>query len=135
VRNATLLFGLVFLLAGCGSGSLTQKSLEQSAEAVQSSAAEAALVADGVADGRTTGPFVSVHAPELASAASKEATTLRSAQGPGELRAKADELARVADRVAKLADEIDGASETDARRLAEELRKEADRAKSIGGGG
>jgi len=127
--------GAVVVLAGCGSASLTPKSLEQSAEAVQSSAAEAALVADGVAEGRTTGPFVSVHAPELASAASSQAKTLRSAQGPGDLRAKADELARVADRVAKLADAIDGASETDAQRLADELRREADRAKSIGGGG
>jgi hypothetical protein len=133
VRSAALALGLTVLLAGCGSSTLSAKSLQKSAEAVQSSAAEAALVADGVAQGRTTGPFVSVHAPELASAASKEATSLRSAKGPGDLKRKADEIAGVADRVAKLADEIDGASEADAKRLARELRREADKAKELAG--
>jgi len=133
MRRAALALGLAVLLAGCGSSSLSQKSLHKSAEAVQSSAAEAALVADGVADGRTTGPFVSVHAPELATAASTQAKSLRSATGPADLKRKAAELARVADRVSKLADEIDGASATDAKRLADELRREADRAKELAG--
>ena len=135
MRCAVLALCLAVLAAGCGSSSRSQKSLLKSAEAVQSSAAEAALVADGVADGRTTGPFVSVHAPELASAASTEAKALRAAKGSGGLRAKANELADVADRVSTLAGEIDGASKDDARHLAEELRNEAARAKQIGGGG
>jgi hypothetical protein len=133
-RAALVLCGVV-ALAGCGgSSTLNAKSLQKSAEAVQSSAAEAALVADGVADGRTTGAFVSVHAPELGSAADKEAKALRSAKASGDVRRKADELSRVADRVAKLAGQVDGADFGKARRLADELRREADRAKAIGGG-
>ena len=132
-RAAVVLCGVV-ALAGCGSSStLNAKSLQKSAEAVQSTAAEAALVADGVSDGRTTGAFVSVHAPELESAVEKEAKALRSAKASGDVRRKADELARVADRVAKLAGEVDGAHSAEARRLADELRREAARAKAIGG--
>src|ERR1044072_4414359 len=111
MRGAAAALCLAVLLGGCGSSALSDKSLQKSAESVQSAAAEAALVADDVADGRTTGPFVSVHAPELAKAASTQAKTLRSAKGSADLKRKADELAKVADRVSKLAGEVDGASE------------------------
>jgi hypothetical protein len=129
----SVFLAVALLAAGCGASSLSEKSLQKSAEAVQSSAAEAALVADDAADGRTTSAFVSVHAPELAKAASTQAKSLRSANGPADLKRKADELAKVADRVSKLADEIDGASEADAKRLADELRTEAEKAKELAG--
>jgi hypothetical protein len=125
----------VLVLAGCGSSSLSAKSLQKSADAVSSSAAEAALVADDVAAGRTTHAFVSVHAPELGQAAQKEAETLRSAKGPDALRRKADSLAKVADQVDTLAQRVKDADKTEARSLAAQLRQAGKQAKSIGGGG
>lgn len=61
-RLGLSLWLVVLLLAGCGGGgTLSKKDLQKQLEAVQSFAAEGALVADGAADERTTDIFVRVH--------------------------------------------------------------------------
>ena len=84
VRLATVGVTLALLaLAGCGGGgTLSKEELQKQYEAIQSLAAEGALVADGAADGRTTETFVAVHSLYLSEAAGKIETDLRSAKGP-----------------------------------------------------
>ena len=75
-----LLISVVFLAAaGCGGGgSVSQKDVQKQFAAIQSLAAEGALVADGAAEGRTTDVFVRVHTGYLDKAARKvEASCLQ----------------------------------------------------------
>ena len=120
VRLATVGVALA-LLSGCGGGgTLSQKDLQKQYEAIQSLAAEGALVADGAADGRTTETFVSVQSLYLSEAAGKIETDLRSANGPQ----PAVSLARrVAEDLDRLHEEPDDAEL--ARRLSEELQASA----------
>ena len=71
-----LLISVVLLAAaGCGGGgSVSQKDVQKQFAAIQSLAAEGALVADGAADGRTTDVFVRVHTGYLDKAARKVET-------------------------------------------------------------
>ena len=122
VRLATV--GVTFALlalAGCGGGgTLSKEELQKQYEAIQSLAAEGALVADGAADGRTTETFVAVHSLYLSEAAGKIETDLRSAKGPQ----PAVSLARqVADDLDRLHEEPDDPAL--ARRLSEQLRASA----------
>jgi hypothetical protein len=122
VRLATVGVTLALLaLAGCGGGgTLSKEELQKQYEAIQSLAAEGALVADGAADGRTTETFVAVHSLYLSEAAGKIETDLRSAKGPQ----PAVSLARqVADDLDRLHEEPDDPAL--ARRLSEQLRASA----------
>jgi hypothetical protein len=69
---------IFLLLAGCGGASrLSEKTLQQETETVQSAAAEGALLAADVARERTTEPFARIHSGQLAEQATKAAETLR----------------------------------------------------------
>jgi hypothetical protein len=120
-------------LAGCGGGSVSHEQVQKQLEAIQSLAAEGALVADGVADDRTTHVFVRVHAGYLDHAARKVATKLSSASSTGPVerdRARAARLAGgVAARLAALSHQP--ADRADARRIALELRRDAARAEHL----
>lgn len=72
------------LLSGCEP--LTANELEHEAGSIHSTAAEGALLADGVARQRTTSPFVRAHAAELAAAADTSARKLHDASVPVALR-------------------------------------------------
>ena len=80
-RAGALLLALVVLLAAAcgGQGTLGAKALEQQSKAVQSLAAEGALLAQDSAAGKSTGIFRREHATELSSAASKTEASLASA--------------------------------------------------------
>src|SRR5215210_6721986 len=81
-RLAAVLGFAVFLgLAGCGGSSQTldAKALQKQAEAIESLAAEAALLAGDVSEGDTASPFVRVHAEALG----KNAQTVAAALAPG----------------------------------------------------
>jgi hypothetical protein len=128
LRSGLLLPLFVLLLPGCGGGgSVSQTDVQKQFEAIQSLAAEGALVAGGVAQGRTTDVFVRVHTGYLDDAALKVATKLSSAQASGAVdrdRERAERLAsRVADELARLSDHP--GDRAGARRIQEQLERDA----------
>jgi hypothetical protein len=66
----------VLLLAGCNGGTVDRHALTRDSETLDSIACEGALVADGVARGRTTMLFAREQAEELAIQASNLADSL-----------------------------------------------------------
>jgi hypothetical protein len=86
---------------GCGGSSkqLTEQSLKKEVETVQGLAAEAALLADGAAQGRTLGTFTRMHAEDLATPAKTSARSLRTARAPHALEPKRRAAAFLAARV------------------------------------
>jgi len=123
-----LISAVLLAAAGCGGGGpVSQKDVQKQFEAIQSLAAEGALVAHGAADGRTTDVFVRVHTSYLDDAARKVATELSSAQAEGAVdrdRERAAHLAaQVADELAQLSD--DPGDKAGARRIENQLRRDA----------
>ncbi len=124
-----LLISVVLLVAaGCGGGgSVSQKDVQKQFEAIQSLAAEGALVADGAADGRTTDVFVRVHTGYLDKAARKVEGQLSSARASGAAerdRVRAARLASsVAGELARLGD--DPGDRARARRIEQQLQRDA----------
>jgi hypothetical protein len=126
-RGALIALGLL-LLVGCGGGdSVSKEDVQKQYEAIQSLAAEGALVADGAADGRTTDVFVRVHTSYLDEAARKVESQLSSARASGGAerdRVRAARLAsRVAGQLARLGD-APGNHEA-ARRIQRRLERDA----------
>jgi hypothetical protein len=74
----------VLVLAGCEP--LTTDELQHEAGSIHSTAAEGALLADGVARERSLSAFVRAHAKELADAADTSARKLHDASVPPSLR-------------------------------------------------
>ena len=111
-------------LAGCGGVALNAYDVRLEAASVQATAAEAALVARGAADGRSTRPFVRVRATELAQRAATEADLLASAQAPSGLDGHVRELTRLSRETAARLRRLAAASGDQA--LAARLRREFD---------
>ena len=82
MRARLLLIAVVLaVVSGCGGGgTLSKKDLQKQLGAVQSFAAEGALVADGAADERTTNVFVRVHTKYLSEGTKKLSDQLASAE-------------------------------------------------------
>jgi hypothetical protein len=117
---------LIVLLAvsGCGGGSSVSRSeLQKQFAAIQSLAAEGALVADGAADGRSTDVFVRVHTGYLDEAAQKIATKLSSGADDRDRARGARLAAEVSSRLAALGSEPGDRAQ--ARRIAAQLRRDA----------
>jgi hypothetical protein len=97
-RGTTICLAIAILAtAGCGGGgTLSKKDLKLQAEAVQSFAAEGALVAKGAEQGRMTDTFVRVHTEYMAKAVRKVETELNAKQANGSLDQKRKEAARLA---------------------------------------
>jgi hypothetical protein len=107
VRHAAALFALA-LLAGCGgAGTLDQKAFQKEAESIQSFAAEGALLAHDVADGRSTAPFTRVHASELHEQAAKLEETLSAANAEPALEDERAEAVELAGDVAASLDQLE----------------------------
>jgi hypothetical protein len=79
---------LLLVAAGCG-GSTVQKEVE----AVDSVAAEGALLASDIARDRTTEPFARVHSGVLSEQADAAAKSLASRSAPPGARTRADAVA------------------------------------------
>jgi hypothetical protein len=90
----------VLCTAGCGGGgTLSKKDLKKQAEAVQSFAAEGALLAKDAQQSRTTETFVRVHTEYLAKGAKKVETELGSAHASGSLDQQREGAMRLASLV------------------------------------
>jgi hypothetical protein len=117
----------VLALCSCGGGELTTDALRKDAEAVQSTAAEGALLAQGVSEGRSTATFARVHSGSLEEQANAVATRLAaagSAPGLNERQRRTQRLATmVAADLALLGDEPDDRAA--AARIAKRLEAEA----------
>jgi hypothetical protein len=81
---AAPLLAAAVLAGGCGSSqTLSAHALGKEADAVQSTAAEGALLAEDVAGDDTTEPFTRIHSGELAELAKQTASVLREGRSPG----------------------------------------------------
>jgi hypothetical protein len=132
-RNIGALSALVFVLTGCGGGTLDAQSFKKEAEAIQSFAAEGALLADDVADGKSTVPFTRVHAGELTERAAKLAQTLASAEATPAVREELAEAVELAKLVTARLEELENApgDAEAARRVRRELEAAARRAEEL----
>jgi hypothetical protein len=108
----------VFSFFGCG-GPMQPDELARSIGTLESTAAEGALLADGVARDRSKATFVRVHARELGETADHEAEKLNDAQGDPQggvapKKARAIDLAdRISAQLGRM--QIAPGSETEAR--------------------
>jgi hypothetical protein len=88
------------VVAGCEP--LTSDELKHEVGSIHSTAAEGALLAEGVAQQRTSSPFVRAHAAELAAAAETSARKLHDATVPTELRSGARRAIALARRTSSI---------------------------------
>jgi hypothetical protein len=131
-----LLALLLFLVPACGGGGeLSPEALKKEAESIQSFAAEGALLARDVADGKSTAPFTRVHAGELAANAAKLEQALASAQPAPAVEAKLARAVELAERVAATLKELEQApgDAQAARRVQRELEAAAKQAEELAG--
>jgi hypothetical protein len=95
----------LLLLAGCEP--LTSDELQHEAGSIHSTAAEGALLADGVARQRTLSSFVRAHAKELADAANTSARKLHDASVPGSLRQRTSKAIDLATRTSTVLGDLE----------------------------
>jgi hypothetical protein len=123
----------VLLTAACGGqGTLDAKALEQQSKAVQSLAAEGALLAQDSAAGKSTGIFRREHSNELSAAASKTEASLASASTEPALEPKLHALTALAGKVGADLKRLASASEAEQRALGRTLDKAAHQSERIG---
>ena len=125
---------LVLPTVACGGGgTLSTKAFQKQAESLQSLAAEGGLVAQGRADARATGTFVSVQSEYLGKAARKVEKELSSAKASGSLEQKRKSALRLAGRVTAELEQLHRAPDDGAlaERLASDLRDAADAAEKL----
>jgi hypothetical protein len=134
VRRALLVPAvLVFGLCGCNGGTVDRHALKRDAEKVGSLASEGELLANDVAKGASTRPFVRVHAKELSRAASDLEDALgRRPTSPG-ITADTRELSRLAGKVSRELEQLHlhPKSRSVARSLEQPLRKDVDAADKL----
>ena len=134
-RRAAVLLTVV-LVAGCGGGgTLDEEAIQREAEAIQSFAAEGALLAGDVADGKSTVPFTRVHAGELHEQASKLEQTLSEAKAAPAVEEELAQAVAVIDDVVATLDQLErspGDSEL-ARGAQRKLEQAAKKAEELAG--
>lgn len=111
-----------------GTHELTRSALDHDFEAIQSAAAEGALLSDDVSRGRTTSAFARVHSGELAGQAKAVSAKLESAEPSPGLKDDVVLARRLAASVANDLERLDEASEDEAGRITRRLKAAAQRA-------
>jgi hypothetical protein len=134
MRRGIVFIGVVaacVLLAGCEP--LTGDELGHELAAIHSTAAEGALLADGVARERTSSPFVRAHAKELADAADTSARKLHDATVPADLhqrvRRAIDLSTRASSALGRL--ELSPSDPQEAAAIEAKLKRLADQASEL----
>jgi hypothetical protein len=122
----------ILLCTGCGSGTLGAKGLAEHSKAVQSLAAEGALLAEDSVAGKSTGVYRREHAGDLSKAAAKAAAALRHARAAAALESKRRELSVIASRVHAELERLGGASKDGQRALGRALESAAHASERIG---
>jgi hypothetical protein len=122
----------ILLCTGCGSGELGTKGLAEQSKAVQSLAAEGALLAEDSAAGKSTGVYRREHAADLSKAAATAEASLQKARTTTALEPKLRELAAIAARVRADLGRLGGASEGEQRTLGRALETAAHASERIG---
>jgi hypothetical protein len=135
VRGRVLLALSLLFVPACGGGELSAEALKKEAESIQSFAAEGALLARDVADGRSTASFARVHAGELAKNTAMLEQTLASARAAPAVEADLARAVDLAARVAATLEELEQApGDADAaRRVQRELEAAAKQAEELAG--
>ena len=125
--GALALVAVIALLAsGCGSsGRLSAKALTQKSTSLESLAAEGALLARHAGAGKTTHIFTRVHSGYLYEAASKEASSLRTAKTEPALEPKLRHVTSLAGKVSVDLRRVGHASKAEQPRLARQLEAAA----------
>jgi hypothetical protein len=132
VGIGTLVAAALCSAAGCGgSGTLGAKGLAKQAEAVQSLAAEGALLAEDSALGRATRIYRREHSSELAKAASTVAGSLRKGRAEPPLEPRLRRLSALAVRVRTALAELGSASTDEQRAIARRLAAAAKASEKI----
>ena len=130
---ALLLAVLATAAGGCGGGgAVGRASLAKQSEAVQSLAAEGALLAEDAAAGRSTGIFREQHSAELAKAAATVERSLESARTDEQLRPELRRLRSLAERVRVDLGRLGSASTAEQRTLARRLEGAASESEKVG---
>jgi hypothetical protein len=123
---------VALFVAGCGGGGvLGPRSLAKQSDAVESLAAEGALLAQDGVDGKTTAIFTREHASFLVKAASATVSSLKKAKTRPVLQPKLRKLRRLSAEVRGQLKRIDGASQADEREIASKLGEAAREAGKI----
>jgi hypothetical protein len=134
IRTGVVLACLAFalLLTGCGSaGTLGPRSLAKQSDALQSLAAEGALLAQDGVHGRTTSVFTREHGGFLSKAATTTASSLATARTKPALEPKLRRLRALSTQVRDQLKRLRSASQAEQRTLARSLAKAADDAGTI----
>ena len=134
MNGRVLLALLLLLVPACGgSGELSAEQFKKQAESIQSFAAEGALLARDVADGKSTANFTRVHAGELAASAAKLEQTLTSAQPAPDVESELARAVELAERVAATLKELERSpgNAAAARRVQGELEVAAKQAEEL----
>jgi hypothetical protein len=130
---AVLVATAAVVATGCGSGgTLGPKSLAKQSEAVQSLAAEGALLAGDVAAGRSTRTFSREHSAELAKAAATVETSLESARAEPALQPELRRLRTLARQVRSALTRLGATPQEDQRALGRRLEAAAKASEKIG---
>ncbi len=125
--GALVLVAVIALFAsGCGSsGRLSAKALSDQSTALESLAAEGALLARHAGGGKTTHIFTRVHSEYLYEAASQAASSLRTAKTDPAFEPKLRHVASLARKVSADLKRVGHASKAEQPRLARELEAAA----------
>ena len=95
-----LLLVVIGLGAGCG-GPMEPQELARSVQTLESSAAEGALLAQGIADDRTKATFFRAHARDLGERVDHEAEKLSDAEAEGDVALRKSQAVELADPISQ----------------------------------
>jgi hypothetical protein len=117
---------------GCG-GPMEPQELARSIQTLESSAADGALTANGVARNRTKATFVRAHSRELGEVVNHEAEKLSDATAHGEVALRKSQAVDLASKISQSLSQlqVSPGDEAGARTAERQLRSQAKRASKL----